>query len=88
MKKVKGFSYDTEKDMDIIKHIEKQPHQANYIINLVRKDIQQNSNEIENIVRKCVKKILKDKNIEIKSNENSINKNDINQLLNIKGVKK
>lgn len=88
MKKVKGFSYDTEKDMDIIKHIEKQPHQANYIINLVRKDIQQNSNEIENIVRKCVEKILKDKNIEIKSNENSINKNDINQLLNIKGVKK
>lgn len=28
MKKVKGFSYDTEKDKDVIEHIEKQPTQA------------------------------------------------------------
>lgn len=61
MKKIKGFIYDTEKDKDIIEHIEKQPHQANYILNLVKKDMNKKNNEIEHLVKKYVNELLKNK---------------------------
>lgn len=83
MKKVKGFSYDTEKDKDVIEHIEKQPHQANYIIELIRKDMNNKNDEIEELVKKYVKEILKNKNIELKENNNRVSKNDVMDLLNI-----
>lgn len=83
MKKVKGFSYDTEKDKDVIEHIEKQPHQANYIIGLVKKDMNNKNDKIEELVKKYVKEMLEDKNIELKENNNKISKNDIMDLLNI-----
>lgn len=60
MNKTKGFSYDTEKHMDIINHIEKQPHQANYIIELVRADMYKSGNDIEELVKKYVKKYCKE----------------------------
>lgn len=84
MKKIKGFSYDTEKDKDVIQYIEKQPHQANYIIELIRKDMSNKNDKIEELVKKYVKEILKDKNIETKSNEkeNNISKNEVVDLLN------
>lgn len=71
MKKVKGFSYDTEKDKQIIDHIEKQPNGSHYIWELVRKDMQGSS--IEEIVRREIQKYAKDinfeKKIEIDTNE-------------------
>jgi len=83
MKKVKGFSYDTEKDKDVIEHIEKQPHQANYIIELIRKDMNNKNDEIEELVKKYVKEILKNKNIELKENNNRVSKDDVMDLLSI-----
>lgn len=83
MKKVKGFSYDTEKDKDVIEHIEKQPHQANYIIELIRKDMNNKNDKIEELVKKYVKEILKDKNIELKENNNRVSKDDVMDLLSI-----
>lgn len=85
MKKIKGFSYDTEKDKDVIDYIEKQPHQAKYIWNLVRDNMNQFDNEIENLVRKYIKEILKEKNIDInRTQEIKVTEKDISQLLNIK----
>lgn len=83
MKKVKGFSYDTEKDKDVIEHIEKQPHQANYIIELIRKDMNNKNDKIEELVKKYVKEILKNKNIELKENNNRVSKDDVMDLLSI-----
>lgn len=80
MKKVKGFTYDTEKDKDVIEYIEKQPNQSRYIWNLVRQDM--NKNSLENLVRQYVEEILKEKNIKL--DQKSITKNDIAQLLNIR----
>lgn len=85
MNKTKGFNYDTEKDMDVIRHIAKQPNQSQYILDLVRKDMA-NKNSFENTIEKYVIKILRDKNIKVTENnsEIKINKKDINQLLNIR----
>lgn len=80
MKKVKGFTYDTEKDKDVIEYIEKQPNQSRYIWNLVRQDM--NKNSLKNLVRQYVEEILKEKNIKL--DQKSITKNDIAQLLNIR----
>lgn len=82
MKKVKGFSYDTEKDKDVIEYIEKQPHQANYIWNLVRKDMCKTESEIEELVKKYIEKYLKDKKIDIKE-ESKISFDDVKNLLNL-----
>lgn len=82
MKKVKGFSYDTEKDKDVIEYIEKQPHQANYIWNLVRKDMCKTESEVEELVRKYIEKYLKDKKIDIKE-ESKISFDDVKNLLNL-----
>ena len=83
MRKIKGFSYNTERDMDVIKHIEKQPHQARYIIGLVRMDMGKVS-DVELLVRKYVEEILKDRNINIDSKKvDNISKDDIANLLNI-----
>ena len=55
MKKTKGFSYNTETDMDVINHIRKQPHQANYILELIRADMFESKNtNIEEIVKRYV----------------------------------
>ena len=83
MKKVKGFSYDTEKDKDVIEHIEKQPHQANYIIELIRKDMNNKNDKIEELVKKYVKEILKNKNIELKEKNKRVSKDDVMDLLSI-----
>lgn len=80
MKKVKGFTYDAEKDKDVIEYIEKQPNQSRYIWNLVRQDM--NKNSLKNLVRQYVEEILKEKNIKL--DQKSITKNDIAQLLNIR----
>lgn len=82
MKKVKGFSYDTEKDKDVIEYIEKQPHQANYIWNLVRKDMCKTESEVEELVKKYIEKYLKDKKIDIKE-ESKISFDDVKNLLNL-----
>lgn len=88
MKKVKGFSYNTEKDKDVIEYIEKQPHQANYILNLIRKDMNKKNNELEYLVKKYVEELLKDKKMTIKTNQNdNITKENVMDLLNIGKVK-
>lgn len=81
MRRVKGFSYDTERDKDVIEHIGKQPNQCQYVWGLVRKDMGKKDN-IKEIVKKYVEEILKNKNVEIKNT--IVSKKDINQLLDIK----
>lgn len=86
MRKVKGFSYHVKDDEEVIKYIESQPNQSQYIWNLVREDMNKSkdSKKIEQLVKKYVEKTLKDKEIEIKQNKsNKINKKEIDQLLNI-----
>lgn len=82
MKKIKGFSYDTEADMDVIEHIEKQPLQNKYILDLVRADMNKTDNYIEDIVKKYVEKVLKDKSVKIESAD-KIELNSVMDLLNI-----
>ena len=65
MKKIKGFSYDTQKDMDAIDHIAQQPHQANYILNLVRDDMVEKIS-MEDLVKMYVREYCKEMNISIK----------------------
>lgn len=82
MKKTKGFAYDTEKDKDVIEHIEKQPVQNQYIWNLVRADMNKLDNNIENLVKEYVEKILRDKNLEINT-KSKIELDNVMDLLNI-----
>lgn len=83
MKKTKGFSYDSEIDIDVIEHINKQPRQGQYIIDLIRKDMNE-PDQIELIVRNYVDKLLKERQIKIDNKkEGSISKNDITALLNL-----
>lgn len=73
MKRVKGFSFETEEDKDIINHIESQPNQSMYIKELVRKDMRATS--IEEIVRQQIEKYLeglefkKEKSVSIDTDE-------------------
>lgn len=82
MKKVKGFSYDTEIDRSVIEHIEKQPIQNKYIWNLVRDDMNKSDNEIEELVRKYVEKMLKGMDIK-KVEGNKVDINSVMDLLNL-----
>lgn len=81
MKRTKGFVYDTERDKDVIEHIESQPIQSKYIWDLVRADMNK-VDDIEELVKKYVEKILKDKNLEV-DNKNKIELNSVMDLLNI-----
>jgi len=83
MRKVKGFGYDPERDKDVIEHIDKQPNKSQYILNLVRKDMEKNDNDLENLVRKYVEKVLKEKNIETDTKNIDVTKKDVMNLLNI-----
>lgn len=82
--KTKGFSYHVVNDADVIKHIEKQPNQSSYIISLVRQDMNKQDNDIEKLVRKYVKEMLKENRVNIDSADNvKATKKDLEQLLNI-----
>lgn len=85
MKKTKGFSYDTEKDMDVINHIEKQPHQANYILELVRSDMfKLKDTDIEKMVKKYVREYCESLNLSSKEvEENKIGIGNVMDLLNL-----
>lgn len=82
MKRTKGFAYDTETDKDVIEHIEKQPIQNKYIWDLVRSDMNKSDDNIEELVKKYVEKILKDKNLEVNS-KSKIELDNVMDLLNI-----
>jgi len=81
MRKTKGFSYDPEKDRDIINHINKQPNGSQYIWELVRKDM--NSNSIEEIVKQQIEKYLHGINIPAGIKSIDIDKNDIKDILDL-----
>ena len=63
MRKIKGFSYNPNKDNDVIMHIDKQGNGSKYVWELVRKDMR--SQSIETIVKKYVEEYLR--NIELPS---------------------
>lgn len=81
MNKVKGFSYDPEKDRDVIEHIDKQPNKSQYIWELVRRDIKKENNKIEDLVRKYIEKHLKDYRVSKK--EQNVNIAGIADILNM-----
>lgn len=82
--KIKGFSYHIVNDADAINYIEKQPNQSSYILELVRNDMNCGLNEIESLVKKYVKDMLKERNFEHSQyNNTKATKQDISQLLNI-----
>lgn len=82
--KVKGFSYHIEKDIDVIEYIKKQPNEANYIIGLIRSDMNKTDNDIEALVKKYVEELLRDKSIQFEDKkEGNISKDNIADLLNI-----
>ena len=84
MKKIKGISYDTVEDRDVVDHIAKQPLQNKYVWDLVRADMNKTDKDIEEIVKKYVEEILKDGNIKMKDKESvNISKNDVMDLLKI-----
>lgn len=81
MKKVKGFSYDTEKDKDLIEHIGKQPNYSQYIWSLVRKDM--NKESIESLIQKEIQKYLDKFEINSQENEAEIDSNEVINILNM-----
>lgn len=82
--KTKGFSYHIINDADIIRYIEKQPNQSSYVFNLVRQDMNKQDSEIEKLVQKYVKEMIKESNINTGNiNSAKATKHDISQLLNI-----
>lgn len=58
MKKVKGFSYDTIKDKDVIDHIDKQGNGSQFIWDLVKKDMK--GSDMQELVRKAVDEYLEE----------------------------
>lgn len=78
MRKIKGFSYDPEKDKEVIEHINRQQNSSKYILNLVRKDMNKQEDMIEELVKKYIKKHLG--KIETLQNDNEV---DIEGIMNI-----
>lgn len=58
MNKTKGFNYNIAKHKHIIKHIEKQPNQSQYIWDLVEKDMK--DTDLEEIIKRNVDKYLEE----------------------------
>jgi len=81
MRKTKGFSYDPIKDKDVINHIDKQPNGSQYIWGLVRKDMRKN--DFEEIIKRQIEKYLQERNLIAGINKIEINKNDIEDILNL-----
>lgn len=79
MRKVKGFSYDTEKDKDVIDHVDKQPNGSQYVWELVRKDIK--GSDLETIVKGIIEKYLKE--INLSASKEPIDADEIRNILNI-----
>lgn len=46
MRLVKPFSFDPERDKDIIKHLEKQPNASAYVRELIRADIESGGKQL------------------------------------------
>lgn len=70
MRKTKGFSYNPEKDNDVINHIDIQQNGSQYIWNLVRKDMEQN--DIEIIIKKQIEKYLQGLDLSVGKSKNNI----------------
>ena len=85
MRKIKGISYETEKDKDIIKHIDKQQNGSRYVLDLVEKDM--NKTDISTIIKREIDKYLRERNIkEIEENtdaEVQINKDEILDIMGL-----
>lgn len=83
MRTTKGFSYDPEKDKDVIQHISKQPNGSYYIWELVRKDMR--SNNLEDTVNKLIEKYLQGCELQAGKEKKviEIDANEINNILNI-----
>lgn len=83
MRSTKGFSYDPEKDKDVIQHIDRQPNGSHYIWELVRKDMHNGS--IEEIVNRLIEKYLQRCELPTGRLEKSIeiDEVDIKNILNI-----
>jgi hypothetical protein len=56
VRKTKGFSYDPEKDQDVMQRIADQQNGSQYIWELVRKDMKVNS--IEDMIQRQIEKYL------------------------------
>lgn len=85
MRKIKGISYDTNKDSYLINHIEKQQNQSKYILELVRKDME--SKNIEILIEKKIKEIIGNIDLTVDKVESKLDKFDtsgIGDILNIK----
>jgi len=68
MKKVKGFSFNTINDKDVMDHLDEQTNQSGYIKELIRKDM--NQNDIEEIIRKQIEKYLE--GMQLKTHEEAM----------------
>lgn len=65
MRRTKGFSYDIDKDKDVINHIDEQQNGSQYIWQLVRKDMKETN--IIDVINNQIEKYLR--NSEIKYSE-------------------
>lgn len=58
MRKIKGFSYDEERDKEVIEHINRQQNGSKYIWDLVRKDME--TGNLDDYIKNQVEEYLKD----------------------------
>ncbi len=62
MKKVKGFSYDIEKDKEIIEHLDNQPiNNSRYILGLIKKDMEKET--VKDIIKAEVEEYFSQLNL-------------------------
>jgi hypothetical protein len=80
VRKTKGFSYDPDKDKDIIDHIDSQQNGSQYIWNLVKADMSEN--DIESIVKRHIEKYLQGYELQVGKENRTIDV-DINEISNI-----
>lgn len=83
MRRTKGFSYDPEKDFDVMQHIAGQQNGSQYIWDLVRRDMSENS--IEEMVRKQIEKYLQGMDLSAGKEKDAmdIDANDIKNILDL-----
>jgi len=82
MRKIKGFSYDPEKEKDIVEYINSKANGSQYIWSLVRKDMSNQEDHIENLVKRYIDKHLK--GVDRTEDKNVIDVKDVNDILSIK----
>jgi len=81
MKIVKGFSFNTIEDKELLDHLDNQTNRSGYIRELIKKDMKENS--IEELIKSQIEKYLEGIDIKTKEETVSIDTAEVLNILNL-----